>query len=199
MLQTQDAIGQLADRIERAYRRRHPGWRPVGLTPGLWESAAARLCEAADHDPATPVDPELFVAAQPLAGGRLDPWVELTERRSLDRYLRAVRRIIGQLRGELEGEVRRAERRMGRGATLDQVLATQESRISPLSRYILAHRAGRADLSTRLRAAVEVQDRACPLYRPASRALLPAAAYPAPTPRETPGFADTHAQAVSLK
>jgi len=177
---SQDDIGQFAGRIERAYCRRHPRWQPLGLTPGVWESAASRLCEVLEESPTTPIDPELFVAAQPATGCRRDPWSELTQRRSLKRYVKAIRRIVGQLREELRDEVRRAERRMLRGVTLERLLAAKESRISPLSRYILAHRAGRGDLSMRLRAAAEGQHRACPLYLPASRPLIPAEVYPRP-------------------
>ena len=180
MILSQDDIGQLAARIERAYRRRHPLWQPVGLTPGVWVSAAARLCEAFEAHPSIPIDPELFVAAQPLTGYRRDPWAELTQRPSRDRYVRSVRGIIGQLRDELRGEVRHAEKRMLRGVTLDRIVADHEPRLSPLSRYILAHRAGRDDLAASLRAAAEAQHRACPLYLSASSNLMPAEAYPRP-------------------
>ena len=198
MFQSQDAIEQLAGRIERAYRRRHPRWQSVSLTPGVWESAAARLCEVSEDVPATPIDPELFVAVQPGNGCRRDPWVELTERRSQRRYLKAVRKIVSQLREELKDEVRLAERRMLRGVTLDQILLTHESRISPLTRYILAHRAGRVDLSTKYRPAAEVQDRACPLYRLASQSLLPDSAYPTPDERDALDVGGNLANAFSL-
>jgi hypothetical protein len=178
VISSQDDIEQLADRIERAYRRRYPSWNSVGLTPGVWDSAAARLLEAADLEPAIPIDPELFVAVQVKGEIRHDPWAELTQACSLRRYLRALERIIGQLREELVREVRRAESRLLRGMTLDQLLVAEVSRISPLTLYILAHRAGRHDLSTRLRSEAEGQHRSCPLYLLASRSLLPAHAYP---------------------
>jgi hypothetical protein len=178
VIPTQDAIGQLADRIERAYCRRYPTWKSVGLTPGAWESAAARLSEVAEDEPTIPIDPELFVAVQPPSVGRQDPWVELTPQGSSKRYIRAVHKIVEQLRTELRREVRRAEDRLLRGMTLDQLLATDKARLSPLTRYILAHRAGRHDLSLRLRIEAEGQHRSCPLYRLASRSLLPGNAYP---------------------
>jgi hypothetical protein len=178
VISSQDDIEQLADRIERAYRRRYPAWNSIGLTPGVWDSAAARLLEAAVLEPAIPIDPELFVAVQIRSGIRLDPWAELTQTRSLRRYLRALDRIVGQLREELHKEVRRAEGRLLRGMTLDQLLASDASRISPLTLYILAHRAGRHDLSLRLRSEAGAQHRSCPLYRLASKSLLPAHAYP---------------------
>lgn len=180
MIPTQDAIGQLAARIERAYRRRYPHWNPLGSTPGAWETAAARLLSAVEGDASIPVDPELFIAAQPRVDDPHDPWAELAQERSLRRYLGVVRRIVGQLREELHQEVRRAEKKLHSGVSLDRLLDSGTSKISPLTRYILAHRAGRLDLSTRLRAAAESQHRACPLYQQAARALLPEASYPSP-------------------
>src|SRR4051812_44106026 len=111
VISSQDDIEQLADRIERAYRRRYPSWNSVGLTPGVWDSAAARLLEAAHLESAIPIDPELFVAVQVKSGSRNDPWAELTQACSLRQYLRALERIVGQLREELIREVRRAESR----------------------------------------------------------------------------------------
>jgi len=177
---TQDAIGQLAARIERAYRRRYPHWNPLGMTPGAWETTAARLLAAVEGDVSIPVDPELFIAAQPRVVDPHNPWTELAQERSLRRYLKVVRRIVGQLREELREEVRRAEKKLDRGVSLDRLLDSSTSKISPLTRYILAHRAGRQDLWTRLRAAAESQHRSCPLYQQAARALLPEASYPTP-------------------
>jgi hypothetical protein len=178
VIRSQDAVGQIAVRIERAYRRLYPGWVPVGLTPGVWESAAARLLEGPGVARGTPVDPELYVAVQVRRRHSPDPWAELTQRRSLDRYLRALRRIVGQLRQELKSEVRRAECLLVRGVALEEVLRSEAVRISPLGRYILAYRAGRRDLSSCHRVAAARQHRSCPLYRLASRSLLPGHAYP---------------------
>ncbi|WP_435007903.1 hypothetical protein P12x_005167 [Tundrisphaera lichenicola] len=178
MLATQDAIEVLADRIERAYRRRYPNWNSIGLTPGVWESAATRLLEASDFKPTIPIDPELFVAVQSVDHSRPDPWSELTQERSLGRYLRALERIVGQLRQELIREVRRAESRLLRGMTLDELVESGAKGISPLALYILTHRAGRHDLSVRLANEAVEQHRSCPLYLQASRSLLPNHAYP---------------------
>ena len=178
VISSQDTIGQLADRIERAYRRRYSQWQAIGLTPGVWMSAASRLLEASEEECGVPIDPELFVAVQIRGGTTPNPWVELTQERSLELYLRALRRIVVQLRKELRSEVRRAERRIHLGLTLEEVLTTEGDGISPLTRYILAHRAGRHDLSIRHRAAAENQHRSCPLYRLASRTFLPSQAYP---------------------
>ena len=182
MISSQDDIDLIAGRIERAYRRRYPRWHAVGLTPGIWQSAASRLLEASAERPRTPIDPELYVAVQPGSGITPNPWADLTQKRSLQRYLRLLRRIIGQLRKELKAEVRRAETEFLRGTSLEDVLAEEGCRITPLTRYILAYRAGRHDLSMAHRAAAENQDRSCPLYRQASRSLLPGHAYPSADP-----------------
>ena len=180
MIPSQDAIDKLADRIERAYRRHHAHWRPVGTTPGVWRSAACRLYEASEIDSSVPIDPELFVVAQPRGRLRPDPWTELTQSHSLRRYLNLIRQIVMKLLVELRGEMRRADRKLLRGLSLDNLLGSGGSRISPLGRYILAHRAGRSDLEMRYRSAAEAQHRACPLYRLASQSLLPLHAYPLP-------------------
>jgi hypothetical protein len=181
VLSSHETIQRLAERIDRAYRRRHPRWRPVGLTPGVWQSAASRLLESSEEDPNFPVDPELFVAAQASVHLRRDPWAELTQSRSLRRYLTLIRRMIRQLRKELGGELRLTKRKLARGATLEHLLADPSVEISPLTRYILALRAGREDLAARVRPAAEDQHRSCPLYRFASRAMLPAENYPYPS------------------
>ncbi len=178
MISSQKTVDLLAGRIQRAYQRRHPRWQPAGLTPGVWNAAASRLLDILKVDPAGPIDPELFVAIQPGRDPLRDPWAELTQQQSSRRYIRAVRKIVAQLRRELHGEVCRAEHRLVRGLALERVLATVGPQISPLARYILAHRAGRPDLSESYRAAAEGQHRACPLYRLASRSFLPAEAYP---------------------
>lgn len=186
MIPTQDAIKQLASRIEQGYRRRYPRWQPVGMTIQPWETSAARLIAAVGLKASIPVDPELLVAAQPRVNGPHDPWAELASEQAIRRYFRAVRRIVGQLREELRQEVRVAERRMLRGISLDQLLDGGNARISPLTGYLLALRAGRDDLADRLRPAAESQHRACPLYRLAARYLISVPCYPIPG---DPGFA----------
>ncbi len=181
MISSQEAIDAVASRIERAYRRRFPAWLPLGLSAGVWTAAAFRLLEAAKDDPSIPVDPELYVAVQKKARLRQDPWVELTHPRSSTRYLRAIRRIARGLRAELRSELHRCERRLLQGESVDQLIASEEAKVSPLACFILAHRASRPDLSARFRAAAQGQDRACPLYRLACRPMLPAQLYPAST------------------
>jgi hypothetical protein len=174
----QESVRKIALRIERAYCRKYTQWFSASVTPGVWESAANRLLEASMDKLGLPIDPELYVAVQERSRVTPDPWVELTQQGSLVRYRKALRRIIAQLREELTREITRGECRMIRGLDLDQVLETEGSRISPLSRYILAHRAGRLDLSIRHHAAALSQHRSCPLYRLAARSLLPGHAYP---------------------
>jgi hypothetical protein len=148
------------------------------VNSGVWKSAANRLLEAATGKLGLPIDPELYVAVQKSVSVNPDPWVELTQQGSLARYRKNLRKIISKLREELTSEITRGECRMLRGVDLDVVLETEGSRLSPLSCYILAHRAGRFDLSMRHHAAALSQHRSCPLYRLASRSLLPGHAYP---------------------
>ncbi len=180
MICSQDAIDHLASRIERAYRRRNPGWSSFGPNRGIWESAASRLLEISIDSPQLPIDPELFVAVLTPGGIAPDPWSELTQRSSRTRYLKALRSIIKRLRRELKSELRLAECLLAGGMDLDELLDDRWDRISPLTRYILAVRGTRYDLVLRLRAAAQAQHRSCPLYRQASRSLMPTHAYPSP-------------------
>jgi hypothetical protein len=179
MFYTQESIRKIALRIERAYCRRYPQWISAGMTPGVWDSAATRLLVASQDKLGLPIDPELFVAVQEPTRVTPDPWSELTQHRSVVRYRKALKRIILRLRQELKAEITRGECRILRGLDLDQVLETEGSRLSPLSRYILSHRAGRLDLSIKHHSAALNQHRSCPLYRIAARSLLPDHAYPA--------------------
>lgn len=175
---SRDAIHQFASRIERAYLRRNPDWTRFGQNQGVWESAALRLFEASAETPHLPIDPELFVAVLAPGGISPDPWTELTQRSSKTRYIRALRSIIGRLRRELKAELRLAECRLTGGRGLEELLDDRKDRISALTRYILAFRAGRFDLVLKHRAAAQGQHRSCPLYRLAARSFLPNHAYP---------------------
>jgi hypothetical protein len=186
VLPTQETIDQLADRIERAYALRRAGWDRGCSTRRVWAAAALCLWQAHVDDPSLPLDSELFVASQPIAGSFGDPWVELTEPEARRRYRAQVRRIVRRLRAELTREVRRAERLLGEGRRVSVASLCQDSRLSPLGCYIAAHRIGRADMAGRFtRGAVE-QHRSCPLYRLASLSLLPADCYPIDDPSIVP-------------
>jgi hypothetical protein len=171
-------IENLADRIERAYRLRRTGWYRGCSTSRVWTTAAALLVQAHQDDPALPLDPELYVAVQPSDATFDDPWLSLAQPSAVRRYRRAVRKMISGLRAELSAEVRTAQRRIVRGEAIDSVLLDPENRLSPLSRYITALRAGRHELGEHLRPAAGAQHRCCPLYRPACRPLLPPEHYP---------------------
>jgi hypothetical protein len=172
------AIEQVADRIERAYRRRHPFWRRAGTDAGAWIAAARAMLALHRSEPAIPLDPELFVACQPDSAPLADPWHELTRPTALSRYRVRVRQIVRNLKRELDEEVRRAERRADRGEHLELILRSRSRQLSPIGRFILAHRAGRPELAEQFRAAAEDQHRSCPLYRDACHGLLPVGAYP---------------------
>lgn len=178
MLATQSVIETLADRIERAYRRRRLDWRGLSSSPRVWAIAAETLLLAREADPALPLDPELFVAAQPCDSPVVDPWGELTGSSAVRSYSGRVTEIILGLRAELAGEVAYAEDRVAQGEPIARVLLTRNRRVSPLGRYIVARRAGRPALANRFVGGALDQHRACPLYRRACAELLPDGSYP---------------------
>jgi hypothetical protein len=175
---TQELVESLGARIERAYRLRRGGWNAGCSTARVWSAAALTLLKCQREHPALPLDPELYVASQPLEGPFPDPWEELTQPASVRRYRVRVWRIVRVLQAELRGEVGRAERQVRRGKTLEKVLSPDSPSLSPLGCYIVARRAGRADLAKRFRAEAHVQHLSCPLYRQASAGLLAPELYP---------------------
>jgi hypothetical protein len=181
VLATQATLDGLAARIERAYRLRRTGWYRGYSTARVWSTAAAILVQLHQEDPTLPLDPELYVAVQPVCGpdaGFDDPWVRLTQAAAVRRYRRRVHEMIRSLRTELRSEVRFAERRISGGETIGKVLLSSHQRLSPLGCYIVAIRAERSDLGERFRLEAVKQHRSCPLYRAASRQLLPPQFYP---------------------
>jgi len=175
---TQTGIDALAERIARAYLRRQPFWYPGCSNARVWEAAAEALVRLNRKDPTIPVDPELFVAAQPIDSPLSDPWQDLTQTRAVRRYEKRVRRIIRDLRAELVAEVRQVESRVRKGQNLESVLQTKSQSLSPMGRYIAAYRAKRFDLVKRFRDQAKEQHLSCPLYRHACQKLLPRSAYP---------------------
>lgn len=180
MIATQNNLDQLADRIERAYHLRHPNWLATGLTPGVWTAAAVRLHEVVAAHSFLPVDPELFVAAQSYKTFRRDPWCELTQEGACKAYRSAVRKIIRQLKRELAGELRRATRFLEAQGTLDELVASARSKVSPMIKLMLCHQNDRSDLALHVNSAAEAQHLACPLYRIACKNLIPGDLYPLP-------------------
>jgi hypothetical protein len=179
VLPTYEVLDHLADRIEQAYALRRPSWLRGCSTSRVWYTAALRLWEAHTGDPdRVPLDPELFVASQPISAPFSDPWTELAHPESARRYRAAVRRIVRQLRAELKRELVAAERSIREGHEIGGVLGRKNHRLSSLGSYILARRAGRDDLAERFAAAAASQHRSCPLYRSASLAFIPAEFYP---------------------
>ena len=180
----QTVIDTLADRIERAYRLRRPDWDGVCSTPRVWTAAAALLFDAREGDDLLPIDPELFVRAQPMESPYPDPWRELTDPAALTRYRHGVETIVSRLRAELAREVGRAERQIGAGQPIGKVLSSKSGWLSALGRLIVARRAGRFALARRFFPDAVTQHQSCPLYRLASLNLLPAEDYPVPAGAE---------------
>ena len=184
VLATQCVIDALAERVELAYRIRRLGWLEACSSPRVWSVAAETLFRAHNNDPTLPLDPELFVASQPSESSFPDPWGELTHEESVGRYRERVAEIVRRLHDELAGEVRKAEERIEQGEPIVKILLSRSRRLSPLGRYIAAHRAGRPALANRFRQAAWEQHRSCPLYRRASAGLLSEGVYPIATPRD---------------
>jgi hypothetical protein len=171
-------IDDLAGRIERAYLLRRPGWVGTGPSSTVWTVAATRLMHLHAADPSIPVDPELFVASQPVPSGEADPWHELARPAAARRYERCVLRIVSALRRELRAEVVFGKSRVRQGESLESVLSARSLSFSPLGRFILACVCDRSDLAERFRADAQAQHRSCPLYRLACQTLLRPDAYP---------------------
>src|SRR6266446_5769169 len=94
VLATLTIIEPLARRIERAYRLHRPDWNPGCTRPRVWSAAAALLLQLHQTDPAIPLDPELFVASQPLPALWVDPWQELAQLAAAQRFHHQVHGII---------------------------------------------------------------------------------------------------------
>jgi hypothetical protein len=174
-------IELIAERIERAYRRRHTERYRGGDHAVVWGLVATALIELHRADPGLPLDPELYVAAQRRNRLWADPWQDLVGDEPARRYSRTVRKIIRQLRCELRDELRYASALRRRHGSLETIVSSQGKHtksISPLGRFIIAHRAGRADLMDRVRSEACDQHWSCPLYRQACASWLAPGAYP---------------------
>ncbi len=182
VLPTQETLDRLADRIERAFMLRRSNWYRGCSTPRIWSAAATILWEVHFQDPTIPLDPELFVASQPLTASFADPWTCLAQPEAGHRYRQSVRRIIRRLRTELKREIRLTEDLLRQGRVLSMIIGSGDARLSPLGLCIAAHQAARPDLAGRLRAGAIAQHNCCPLYRSACLAFLPAELYPMEAP-----------------
>ena len=178
VLPTQETLDRLADRIERAFELRRSNWYRGCSTSRIWSAAATILWEVQAGDPTIPLDPELFVASQPLTASFTDPWSTLAQPQAGRRYRRNVRRIIRRLRNELKREVRLTEDLLRQGRALTKIIGSRDPRVSPLGLYIVAQRTARPDLAARLRRGAIEQHQCCPLYRSACLAFLPPELYP---------------------
>lgn len=178
VLTNHDLIESLATRIERAYLLRRPNWRPVRSNVRVWSTTAHMLFKAQMEDPSLPLDPELFVAVQPLEWPYLEPALVFPQPEAIQHYRHLVKKLIRDLATELRGEVSRAERRIKRGVALERVLSPENASLSALGCFIVACRARRPDLVQRFLPGAQMQHQACPLYRQASHGLLPGESYP---------------------
>ena len=178
MLPTQELIDYLADRIERAYRHRRSRWYRGCSTRRVWSAAALRLWQTHVDDPCLPLDCELYVESQGMAGTFGDPWEELAQPGAARLYRARVYGIIRRLRAELKREVRLADRALGQDFSSSFAVLSVNKRLSALGCYIAAHRAGMPELAARFAAGAIEQHRSCPLYQVASIPLLSNDLYP---------------------
>ena len=133
VLPTHEVLDQLAGRIEQAYSLRRPRWLRGCSTSRVWHMASLRLWEAHASDPERiPLDPELFVASQPLSKAFSDPWSELAYPESTRRYQSSVRQIIRQLRAELKREIVGSQRAIREGDDVGRVLNRLKRGLSSL-------------------------------------------------------------------
>ncbi len=96
VLPTHEVLDYLAGRIEQAYALRRAHWFRGCSTSRVWYTAALRLWEAHASDSAlVPLDPELFVASQPISSPLSAPWTEVAHPESARRYRSAVRGSFG--------------------------------------------------------------------------------------------------------
>lgn len=179
VLATQRDVDRIAERIERAYLLRRPFWHRGCSSPRAWTTAAEGLLNLHLDDPEIPLDPELYVASQPIQSDAADPWTDLTQPSSFERYRRCVQRIIRRLRTEVRRECRLANRQLRSGLAIEDILQANDTTLSPLSCYIIALHAGRNDLASRFRANAEAQHWSCPLYKQACAGWIKSEAYPA--------------------
>jgi hypothetical protein len=174
-----DTIANLAERIERAYRLRHsPTYQHRPEDDRVFVGAAAVLIRLHQLDSTMPLDPELFVASQTVTSAHPNPERDLIRPEAFERFRLRVRRIIRGLHKELAQELKWLQAQLEMGLTLEQALALPTTRMTPMGRYIAAHRAGCLDLAETFRQDAHRQHLACPLYRHACTPFLPKGSYP---------------------
>lgn len=178
MLPTQRRIDGLSSRIEIAYGLRRPEWRRGCSTPRVWQEAAYHLWRVHRDDPERiPLDPEFYVATQPVSSAFSDPWSELAGSAAARRYRNQVHRLVRCLRQELKGEVKAAERLLEESSD-DPGRLANDPRLSPLGCYIAALRRGRPEIAARFARGAFGQHESCPLYRVAALGMIPGDLYP---------------------
>lgn len=181
---SQKTLDRSAEMIKQAYLRQNSGYSPSSCSSEVWVAAAMRMHQVAEENLGIPVDAELFVASQVYRGFRRDPWTELTQAGASRNYRQAIRKIVGLLEKEISREIRWATRKMESGASLDGLMASAKTKLSPLSKFYFAREFGRSDLADRYRDDARDQHLSCPLYETAFRNLLPSMIYPADSPSQ---------------
>lgn len=178
MLPTQRMIDGLASRIENAYALRRPELRLGCSTSRVWQEAAYHLWRVHKDDSVrVPLDPEFYVATQPISTPFSDPWAELACPAAARRYRNQVHRVVRGLRQELKSEVKAAERLLEESGNDPQGLS-KDARLSPLGCYIAAIRRDQLQVAARFAQGAFGQHESCPLYRIAALGMIPGDLYP---------------------
>ncbi len=177
-MRLQLSTANIPTRIQRAYVRKRSWWPSVFSFGTVWDAAAESLITASRHNRRIPVDPELYVSAQPITEYVADPWSELVGESAELRYVKHVNRIIRRLRREVRQELQRIRSRAKDGRGIEWVLRHESCQVSSIACYIAAVRAGRFEIAEEFRASAEQQHRNCPLYQPATECLIDEEEYP---------------------
>jgi len=159
---------EIAIRLESAYQKR---FRKNQLDecrgPGRWAECACGLIALQNQDDIYPLDPELFVAVSTeVLMTRLLKSGEIDE--AIAHYAKTVRTIISQLSAEITEELNWLCEVTNQDQISERLILSPSLQITPLSRFIHAHRISRCDLADRITVHVVRQFEMCPLYWQAS-------------------------------
>lgn len=170
---------EIATRLESAYQKRFRKFQSNDCVDlDRWADCACGLISLQNQDDQYPLDPELFIAVitevimiRLLMSGE----IEL----AIKHYANAVCAIIVQLRDEISEELKWLHQASKDGHISERLILSPSLQITPLSRFIHAHRMSRPDLADQIATQVIRQIEVCPLYWQASCNWLSTSKYSA--------------------
>jgi hypothetical protein len=159
---------EIATRLESAYQKRFRKFQSNDCADlDRWADCACGLISLQNQDDQYPLDPELFIAVitevimiRLLMSGE----IEL----AINHYAKVVRIMIGRLRDEISEELKWLRQASKNGHASERLILSPSLQITPLSRFIHAHRMSRPDLADQIATQVIRQIEVCPLYWQAS-------------------------------